>query len=343
MNISICITVFNEGDNLEALLDSLLCQSKKPDEIIVVDGGSTDKTLSVINNFQLTIRQHHFVGNEFPNINFHLIKRHKATRSEGRNLAVKAAKNEIIAITDAGCIAHRDWLEKITQPFEQSHPRGVHSATSGESFGVDISAGFYKMAGKNSLQKAMGVFLGITPDKFTDKFLPSTRSMAFTKTAWKKVGGFPESKENSAEDTDFNYKAIKTGLKYARVKNAIVEWGMPDSIFEFEKKIYDYAKWDAQYGIWWHPTQRFASHNIKVLLIFSRYIFGIVLLTLWLNGNSTSLLLLLITLFMLYLIYPIYKGYDVIKDWKGRLWLPVIQISSDFAVMIGFVSGIIKK
>ena len=52
MNISICITTFNEEGSVGALLDSLLDQSLKADEIIVVDGGSTDKTLEIINHYQ---------------------------------------------------------------------------------------------------------------------------------------------------------------------------------------------------------------------------------------------------------------------------------------------------
>ena len=55
MNISLCITVKNEEKSIGPLLDSIFAGTKKPDEIIIVDGGSTDKTLSVINNYQLPL------------------------------------------------------------------------------------------------------------------------------------------------------------------------------------------------------------------------------------------------------------------------------------------------
>lgn len=309
MNISICITTFNEADNISSLLESLLVQSKKVDEIVIVDGGSTDMTLSLINNFQLKI------FNEFPKINFHLIKKQHCTRSRGRNIAVKASKNEIIAMIDAGCVAHKDWLKNITKPFEQNQKY------------VDISAGFYLMTGGNSLQKAMGMYLGVTPNKFNNNFLPSTRSIAFRKSAWKAVGGFPQSNNNSAEDTDFNYKAVKLGLKYARVKNALVEWAMPHSISEFRNKIYNYAKWDALYGIWWHPTQGFRSHNIKALSVLARYILGLIIFLIF--GN-----LYILVFIGIYLIWA-YK--------KAGLWGLVLQLTSDMAVINGFVSGIISK
>ena len=167
-------------------------------------------------------------------------------------------------------------------------------------------------------------------------FLPSTRSIAFTKKIWEAVGGFPEGKGNSAEDTDFNYKAVKLGLKYSRVKSAIVEWGMPDTIQGFRFKIYEYAKWDARYGIWWHPTQRFASHNIKAFLVLIRYAIGLSLLILSFKFNTLPFLLILI---LLYLIWSFRKIYSEFGDWKVSLWGPILQLTADFAVITGFVSG----
>ncbi len=311
MNISICTTTFNEEGSIGALLDSLLSQSKKADEIIIVDGGSKDRTIEIIRHYQKRFR------------NIKLLTE-KCSRARGRNIGIEIAKNNIIAITDAGCIAHKSWLENITHPFNE--PK------------VDISAGFYKMVGENNMEKAMGVFLGVTPRNFDINFLPSTRSMAFRRSAWEAVGGFPEGKGNSAEDTDFNYKAVKLGLKYSRVKNAVVEWGMPVGLGEFFKKIQSYAKWDARYGIWWHPQKHFSSHNIKALFVLLRYLVGLFLLILSIKYN---LLPYLFILFFLYLIWSYRKVYAEFGDSRIALYGPVLQIVTDLAVISGFVSGLI--
>ncbi len=311
MNISICITTFNEEGSIGALLDSLVKQTKKPDEIVIVDGGSTDKTIEIIKHYQKRF------GGIF-------LLQEKCGRARGRNLGVEIAKNDIIAITDAGCTAHANWLEELTSPF-------VHAE-------VAISAGFYKMVGKTPLQTAMGVFLGVTPRKFTINFLPSTRSMAFRKSAWEEVGDFPEGRENSAEDTDFNYVAVGLGLKYARVKSAVVEWGMPENLSVFFYKIEEYAKWDARHKIWWHPSQRFASHNIKALAILLRYLAGIALLLLAFQ-NSYYSPILLICLFA-YLTWSFRKVFSEFGDWRTALWGPILQVTSDLGVMAGFMSGL---
>ena len=48
MGISVCITVKDEEKTVGDLLSSLLDQTLKPDEIVVVDGGSIDKTFDIL-------------------------------------------------------------------------------------------------------------------------------------------------------------------------------------------------------------------------------------------------------------------------------------------------------
>jgi glycosyltransferase involved in cell wall biosynthesis len=312
MNISICITVLNEEKGIAPLLDSLLSQSKKPAQIIVVDGGSTDKTVEIIRHYQQKDgRVKLFVE--------------KCSRAQGRNFGVEIAKGDVIAMTDAGCIAQKDWLKKLTTPFATGR--------------VDVSAGFYKMAGNTAFQKAESVFLGIRPSKFNFDFLPSTRSVAFTKKIWTEVGGFPERSEGTAEDTVFNYKLIENGAKISRVKDAIVEWGMPRTLKEFRLKIREYSKGDVKSKIWSFPGKGITSHNIKALFIVLRYAVGLFLLILGIKYHFV--LAYLVILLIVYLIWAFRKIYLEFGDWKLSFWGPILQITSDIAVINGFISGLV--
>ena len=288
MRISVCITTFNESKNdLKKLLDALNNQTLKPDEIIVIDAKD-------YNNCSI---------------------------AQGRNISIKKAKNEIIAITDVGCIPNKNWLEKITKPFAEDKDVLV--------------AGFYLMLYRNAMQKAASIFLGVSPNKFDkDKFLPSARSVAFSKSIWKKVGGFNEDLEKGGEDSEFFYKCVKAGVKIIRTKEARVVWEEIGRLTfsDVVKKFYVYAKGDGEAGIWYHPTKQLSSHNIKISFIYIRYIIAFLLLIIGFNFPLAHFALLISVIF--YLLYS-FK--------KARLWGVILQLVSDITVMIGFVSGIMGK
>lgn len=314
MNISICITVLNEEGNISSLLDSLLLQTKKASEIIIVDGGSKDKTVEIIRHYQKK------------NSTIKLIIE-KSFRAKARNIACDIARSPIIAMTDAGCVADKDWLKSLVKPFETGW--------------VDVAAGFYKMTGETKLQKAESVFLGVTPRKFNNNFLPSTRSIAFTKEIWERVGGFPENISGTAEDTMFNKKLVENTAKILRVKEATVGWGMPDTLKEFVTKIRDYSRGDAKSKVIIFPGKGIMSHNIKAISIFIRYL--ILLALLILSFKYPIPLAFFVIFLFLYFYWSYRKIYLEFGDLTTSLWGPVLQVSSDVAVMHGFISGIIEK
>ncbi|HWA51921.1 MAG TPA: glycosyltransferase [Patescibacteria group bacterium] len=284
LKVSLCITTFNEEKSIKKLLDSIILQTRKPDEIILVDGGSTDETISIINSYKNKLK------------NLKLIVYTSASISKGRNLAVKNSKKEVIAMTDAGCVCDKNWLKNITEPFK-------NKSTS-------VVAGFYKMTGKSKFQQSLKKYLGVLPKNFDDNFLPSTRSIAFRKNIWESVKGFDEKFDKAGEDTDFNQKILKNNFKIVRVKKAIVFWEVADNLKDACKKFFYYARGDVQSG-------KLTKHNIKVLTIFLRYF----------------IFILICPLFIVYLFY---------SYWKAGLWGIIIQVSSDFAIMLGFLNGIYK-
>jgi glycosyltransferase involved in cell wall biosynthesis len=314
MKVSLVVTVLNEEPSIAALLESIISQVRKPDEFIIVDGGSDDKTCDIIRSYQKI----------YKNITLYEFK---TTRSEARNIGIQAAKGDVIVTTDAGCFAEKHWIKKITEPFKDKR--------------VDLVAGFYEMIGGNSpLRRAMSVYIGVTPDRFDDHFLASARSLAFRKTLWKKVGGFPEGLKDTAEDTMFNYNIIKSGAKIVRVKDAIVYWQLPLTLTEGFKKLFLYAKGDAKSGIWWHPLKRFQTHNIKIAMIYIRYLVALYFLLL---ASIYEILKLPVILgIFLYMFWSFRKVFTRTNNFRAGLWGIAVQFTSDIAVMSGFLTGLVS-
>jgi len=313
MDVSICITTYKESKSLDRLLSRLFLILKKNSfEIIIVDSCSEDKTWEIVSKYVKRNRNIVFISQ-------------KCSIAEGRNIAIKKAKGKNIVLTDAGCYPKKDWLSKITKPFNDKK--------------VNIVAGYYRMSGRTSFQRALAPFFGVLPSKYkSGTFLPSARSLAFRKTVWKKVGGFNEKLSKAGEDTLFNHRLLTMGYHFTNIKKAIVYWKLPNNLVEAFIKQYYYAKGDAETKIWTYSKLYGMSHNVKILTIYIRYLCLLILIVL--NNYKIDTINIMCTFICLYLFWSIWKVKDVVRGWKQRVWIPLIQIVSDIAVMSGFASGL---
>jgi glycosyltransferase involved in cell wall biosynthesis len=308
MKVSFIATVFNEEKSISTFLESIFNQSLRPDEIIIVDAGSTDKTLFQISDFRSKISDKKKIDIKV------FIK--KGTRSVGRNEAVKHATGDIIAISDAGNILDRRWVENIIKPFKDGS--------------VDVVAGYYKGLAKSIFEKCLIPYVLVMPDKANaaGEFLPSTRSMAIRKSAFIKSGGF-NPKLNYGEDYEFANRLKDKGFKFAFVKDAIVGWMPRKNIFESFKMFFKLAMGDAQARIL----------RDKVVYLFLRYIFAVYLLALGLVMRSVSLWEVYGLLILMYICWSIKKNYKYVKQWQAIYYLPLLQVTSDIAVISGSLVG----
>ena len=229
IKVSLITTLYNESKNIEAFLDSYKKQTVYADEFIIVDGGSTDGTINFINNFieknkDLNIR---LIVDESCSKKFV-----KGPIARGRNVAIKNAKYHYIAVTDAGCVLDSKWFEEIIKPFQDKK--------------VDVVSGWYKALVTNDFQKTFEK-IAMPNLETLDKnsFLPSSRSIAFKKECWERVGGYPEA-TLTAEDTKFDLDLKKAGCRFVFTEKAFVYWECPKNRKEAYDKMIYYAKGDGK-------------------------------------------------------------------------------------------------
>ncbi len=104
MRISVVIPAYNEEKYIQACLESLMKQTKKPFEILVVDNNSTDDTAKIAESFDgVTVINAKVQG-----------------ITPTRNAGFNAAKGDIIARTDADTTVPTDWIEQIERLFTQN-------------------------------------------------------------------------------------------------------------------------------------------------------------------------------------------------------------------------------
>jgi glycosyltransferase involved in cell wall biosynthesis len=308
MKASLVTTILNEEDSIDAFLESIEKQTMAPEEIILVDAGSQDKTIEKIKQWQkkLPIR---------------LIIKPGLNRSQGRNLAIKRAKNKIIAVSDAGCILDPNWLKEITLPLKKKI--------------ISAVAGSYQPIAKTYFQKCLAFYTCVDIyQKNKNRFLPSSRSLSFKKTVWKRVGGYPKNL-NYCEDLVFDQKIKKEGFSFYFAPKAIAYWPQRKTPKQAFKQFYNYALGDGQ--VFFSPLQ---THSIKIGLIFLRYLFGLLIF-----GLATKYPVwrpIFVSLFFAYLAWPIIKTKKALSG-LALFLSPLMQLLSDFAVMLGAIRGILES
>ena len=220
MKITLISTVKDCAEGVDQFLASLAAQTRRPDEVIIVDGGSTDGTAE---RFELdeTIT---------------LIREPGANISRGRNIALGAASHDLIAVTDADCVLEPGWLEAIAAPLEA---------------GADVSMGFYAPVIDGFFHSCIAaVNLPLDASEVDPAtFMPSARSVAYRRDAIEMAGGYPEWLA-IGEDMWVNHRWRELGLDLRFAPGAVVRWRLRSGMLETWTQYFRYARGDAQAGMY---------------------------------------------------------------------------------------------
>lgn len=119
LSLSIVIPVYNEERYLKRCLDSIATQEVKPNEVIVVDNSSTDKSVEIAKSYSFVT----------------LMYEKRQHQAFAQKTGFDAAKSEIIGRIDADIILPSDWVQKVTAEFT-ANPKLV--ALTGEPYPYDI-------------------------------------------------------------------------------------------------------------------------------------------------------------------------------------------------------------
>ena len=306
--ISICVTVKNEADTVRALISDLKSQTLRPDEIVVVDGGSTDGTPE-----QLTAGLAEWTA-------FKLIDFAGSNIARGRNRAVAGSSGDLIALVDAGLRLRPEWLESLARPLE-SDPS------------VEVVFGYVLSKPSNFFETVLGA-VTIPAESEIDPatYPPSAGSLAFRREFVEHCK-FPEWLD-FGEDMYLNLKwrGQRRCLKHAA--GADVGFRPRRNLQGFFRQYFNYARGDGQGGMRW------SRHLIR----YSTYAAGVWLGIL--APNHRLALLVLTVAGSVYLRRPYRRLVGLIPSMSPHralaavVLVPAIRVVGDAAKMLGFLVGL---
>ena len=227
--LTVVITVRNEGEGLRELLPALAAKTKTPNEIVIVDGGSVDGTLEAVAGFDLPVRTIVAPG---------------ANIAAGRNIGVRAARNELIACTDAGCRPDPGWLAALHECLERADIIGGVFVAEGQTQLERIASLTHYPIPQELDRPSASVRLSDPPfGRQQQTFGAGTRSMAFRRRALQAAGGFPE-RQYAGEDQAFALWAIDSGFTAAFARDAVVHWRPPGNWSANARMFYLHCRGD---------------------------------------------------------------------------------------------------
>lgn len=255
------IPCHNEDKSIRKCVESCLVQTRKPDEIIVVDDGSTDKSPEILEGF----------GDKIKVIR---VPKNTGNKSYAQEIGLKHITGDIFICTDADTILDKEFVERIELNFEFQNPAAV--------------CGYVKSLKYNWLTACREIDYVITQNlhKLAQSYInfllviPGCAA-GFKTDVFKKNISFDH--DTVTEDLDFTYKLNEKDLKIKFDKKAVVYTQDPTDIRSYIRQM---RRW---YGGGW-------QNLLKHFRVMHKPAGALELTLIYVEGVASSFLFLVLPL-----------------------------------------------
>lgn len=222
MFFSIIVPLYNRPVEIKEMLSSLLDQTYKEFEVIIVEDGSKNKAEHIVDKFKDRLDiQYFFKENE--------------GQGFARNYGFERAKGDFFIVFDSDIIVPEDYLLKVIEGIEKDKldafggPDAAHS-----SFTAIQKAISYSMTSPFTTGGIRG------NKKHVGQFHPRSFNLGISRAVWEKTGGFMLSRRS--EDIEFSIRMINSGFKVGLIPDAFVYHKRRTSFAQFYKQTYNFGK-----------------------------------------------------------------------------------------------------
>lgn len=217
--VSVVVCAYNAATTLRECLTSLSALDYPDYEVILVDDGSRDDTSRI--------------AHEFPRIR--CVRQTNHGLSYARNVGAQHAQGEVIAYTDADCVADEDWLRCLIQAM---HDQGV-SAIGGPNI-TPHSDGW----SAHCVAASPGNPSHVMFDDRHAEHIPGC-NMAFQRGALESLGGFDHQFRTAGDDVDLCWRLLDVGETIGYAPGAFVWHHRRENVQAYLRQQIGYGRAEA--------------------------------------------------------------------------------------------------
>jgi glycosyltransferase involved in cell wall biosynthesis len=249
--ISILIPVYNGEKTIRQCLNSVIGQTYKDFEIVVVDNNSTDKTKLIIMEF---VKKNPKVRYAFEP---------KRSRGAARNKGVLESKADIIAMTDSDCVVGQDWLLRLTKPIRDRRESIVQGNEQ------DLVGNYWTRMQQHFNQEYL------KNESYDENYVNhlDTKNFCIFKDKLQNVGMF-NSTIGNLEDFELKIKLKKDNQRIYFLKDLKVKHHHKDSFIKLFKRRINQGYWTARiFGLHKRYFEEHPDNMVEALNPYGYFIF----------------------------------------------------------------------
>jgi glycosyltransferase involved in cell wall biosynthesis len=309
LRVSLVVPVRDEAATIGELLAGLAAQTRRPDEVLIVDGGSRDATVQLLRE----------AAARDPSLR--VIEAGEATPGRGRNVGIAAAANDWIALTDAGNRPEHDWLERLVEVVSRDPT-------------VEVVYGNFEPVAETFFERCAALAYPPPKRERPEGRLrtPFIASSLLRREVWHRVGGFPDLR--AAEDLMFMEEIERQGFKVGWATRATVHWRLRPTLASTYAKFVLYSRHNVWAGraLYWHYgiARQYAVASVFIALAVWHSPWWLVAVALWLVARAAR---------------SIWRRRDGMSLWRALdpaqfIGVLVIILTIDAATFVGWAQAL---